>query len=157
MSRLSRREFVSSAASLTALSALPPLHHFSSLGQVSLSSTPPWNEQGILNLARSPHAKLQNIPVHAVTLHEGFWQSRRTTNVQSSIPSMGKLLESNGRMNNFRRLTNKSDAPQRGPVYSDSDVYKWLEAVGFTLQTADNPELHTQAAHVIHDIVSAQE
>src|SRR3974390_2149582 len=141
MSRLSRREFVSSAASLTALSALPPLHHFSSLGQVSLSSTPPWNEQGILNLARSPHAKLQNIPVHAVTLHEGFWQSRRTTNVQSSIPSMGKLLESNGRMNNFRRLTNKSDAPQRGPVYSDSDVYKWLEARELTLSNPAHPGL----------------
>src|SRR3974390_1164965 len=145
MSRLSRREFVSSAASLTALSALPPLHHFSSLGQGSRSSTPPWNEQGILNLARSPHAKLQNIPVHAVTLHEGFWQSRRTANVQSSIPSMGKLLTANGRMDNFLRLTGKSNAPQRGPVYSDSDIYKWLEAVGFALAPGDNPALRRQA------------
>ncbi|HTP69593.1 MAG TPA: beta-L-arabinofuranosidase domain-containing protein [Dongiaceae bacterium] len=155
-SRLTRREFVSSAASAAALSTLPLPRALSS-DQVALSSAPPWSEQGILNLAHSPHAKLQNIPVHAVTLHEGFWQSRRTANVQSSIPSMGKLLESNGRMDNFRRLTNKSDAPQRGPVYSDSDMYKWLEAVGFTLQTADNQELHKQAAQVIHDIVAAQE
>jgi uncharacterized protein len=158
-SHLSRRNFLKTTAASTALSTLP-LHDalFSDQSsQVPLSSTPSWSEQGILNLAHSPHAKLQNIPVYAVTLHEGFWQSRRTANVQSSITSMGKLLEANGRMDNFLRLTGKSAAPQRGPVYSDSDMYKWLEAVGFTLQTAENPTLHTQAAKVIHGIVSAQQ
>jgi DUF1680 family protein len=153
---LSRRTFLKTTTASAALSALPLRHPLSS-DQLALSSTPPWSEQGILNLAHSPHAKLQNIPVHAVTLHEGFWQSRRTTNVQSSIPSMGKLLESHGRMDNFRRLTDKSNRPQRGPVYSDSDVYKWLEAVGFSLQTADNPELHKRAAQLIHDIATAQQ
>jgi len=160
MPRLSRRNFLKTTAATAALTTLPSLRASSrdtQSVQVSLSSNPPWNEQGILNLAHSPHAKLLNIPVHAVTLHEGFWQSRRTTNLQSSIPSMGKLLEANGRMDNFRRLSGKSAASQRGPVYSDSDVYKWLEAVGFTLQTADNAELHKQAAAVIHDIVSAQQ
>jgi DUF1680 family protein len=156
MPRASRRNFLKTSAVSAALSALP-LPFVFSRDQVPLAATPAWNEQGILNLARSPHAKLQNIPVHAVTLHEGFWHSRRITNVQSSIPSMGKLLESHGRMDNFRRLAGKSNALQRGPVYSDSDVYKWLEAVGFTLQTADNSELHTQAAQIIHDIVSAQQ
>jgi DUF1680 family protein len=155
-SRLTRREFVSSAASAAALSALPLRTAFAS-DQVPLSSNPPWNQQGILNLAHSPHAKLQNIPVHAVTLHEGFWQSRRTANVQSSIPSMGKLLTANGRMDNFLRLTGKSNARQRGPVYSDSDIYKWLEAVGFTLQTTDNPELRKQATTVIQDVVAVQQ
>ncbi len=32
-------------------------------------------------------------------------------------------------------------APQRGPVYSDSDIYKWMEAVGFALQSGPLPEL----------------
>jgi DUF1680 family protein len=159
-SHLSRRRFLKTTAASAAISVLPLGTAFSPTeqsSQVPLSSTPPWNEQGILNLAHSPHAKLQNIPAHAVTLHEGFWQSRRTANVQYSIPSMGKLLEGNGRMENFRRLTGKSTAPQRGPVYSDSDIYKWLEAVGFTLQTADNPELRAQANAFIKDIVAAQQ
>ena len=156
MSDLSRRTFLKTTAASAALSALP-LPNTLSRDQVSLSSDPPWNEQGILNLAHSPHARLQNIPVHAVTLHEGFWQSRRTANVQSSIPSMGKLLVANGRMDNFLRLTGKSDAPQRGPVYSDSDIYKWLEAVGFALQTSSNPELQKEAAAVIRDVVAAQQ
>ena len=159
MPRLSRRNFLRTTAASAALSNLPlSASLFAGQSQqVPLSSNPPWSEQGILNLGHSPHAKLQNIPVHAVTLHQGFWHSRRTANVQSSIPSMGKLLEANGRMDNFRRLSGKSDAPQRGPVYSDSDVYKWLEAVGFTLQTADNPQLHTEAAQVIRDVVSVQQ
>ena len=91
---------------------------------VPLITSPAWHDQGILNLAKSPHAKLRNVPVHAVTIETGFWSPRRETNVNASIPSMGKLLEVNGRMDNFLRLTGKSTAPQRGPVYSDSDIYK---------------------------------
>jgi hypothetical protein len=60
-------------------------------------------------------------------------------------------------MNNFRRLTGKSTDPQRGPVYSDSDVYKWTEAVGFALQSGDRPELRSTAEKVIADVVAAQQ
>jgi uncharacterized protein len=159
-SRLNRRQFVSSTSSAALLSALPkrlPFFLASESDAVPLSTNPPWNEQGILNLAHSPYAKLKNIPVHAVTMGAGFWASRRTANVERSIPSMGKLLEVNGRMDNFRRLTGKSDAKQRGPVYSDSDIYKWLEAVGFALQSHDNPTLHGVADTVIKDVLAAQE
>ena len=38
------------------------------------------------------------------------------------------------------------DAGQRGPegLLSDSDVYKWTEAVGFALQSGDWPELRAR-------------
>ena len=108
-------------------------------------------------MARSPYAKLNNVPVHAVKMEAGFWGSRRTANVERSIPSMGKLLEANGRMDNFRRLTGKSTAAQRGPVYSDSDVYKWLEAVGYALQSGERPELRPLADATIREVVAAQE
>ena len=158
--RVPRRQFVSTAASTAFLSTLPTAVASLAAKQSSAASllpTPPWNEQGILNLAHSPYAKLKNIPVHAVTIQSGFWSSRRKANVETSIPSMGKLLEVNGRMDNFRRLTGKSDAPQRGPVYSDSDVYKWLEAIGFALQSEDRPQLHALADSTIKEVVAAQE
>jgi DUF1680 family protein len=158
--RLGRRQFVASSTSAALLSALPKrLPRFLS-GQTSavpLSTNPPWNEQGILNLSHSPYAKLRNVPVRAVRIDAGFWASRRRANVERSIPSMGKLLEANGRMDNFRRLAGKSDAAQRGPVYSDSDVYKWLEAVGFALQSQDNPGLRALAEPVVKDVLAAQE
>jgi len=160
VARYSRREFVSAATFAALLSGISaPVSSFLSeqTNQVPLSSNPPWNEQGILNLAHSPYAKLKSIPVRAVRIDPGFWASRRTANVENSIPSMGKLLEANGRMDNFLRLEGKSNAPQRGPVYSDSDVYKWLEAVGFALQSGDNPQLRSLAQSTIKDVVAAQQ
>ena len=158
-SRMARRRFVSNFASAAVVSSLPAGtgRFFSQGATAARPEVPPWNEQGILNLARSPHAKLKSVPVHAVTMQQGFWASRRTANVERSIPSMGKLLEVNGRMDNFLRLAGKTDAPQRGPVYSDSDVYKWLEAVGFALQTQDHPELRAKAEQVIKEIVEVQQ
>ena len=70
---------------------------------------------------------------------------------------MGKLLEANGRMDNFRRLIGKSTAAQRGPVYSDSDVYKWTEAAGFVLQSGERPELRAAVEKISKDVVAAQE
>ena len=121
------------------------------------SPDPQWKDEGVLYVDKSPYAKLRNVPIHAVTISAGFWGARREINVDKSIPSMEKLLESNGRMNNFLRLVGRSDAKQTGPVYSDSDVYKWIEAVGFALQSGDIPSLHADAQKIIKEIVAVQE
>ncbi len=164
-SEISRRRFVSSAISAATVASLPlgslPLSAEgkaaspSSAGGSSANSD--WKNQGVLNLVKSSHSKLRNVPVHAVTITSGFWAARRQTNVERSIPSMEKLLEANGRMDNFLRLAGKSDAPQRGPVYSDSDVYKWTEAAGFALQSGDRPELRSLTDKTIKEVVAAQE
>src|SRR5260370_41921511 len=93
---------------------------------VALTTTPQWRDQGILNLAKSPYAKLHSVPVHAVTIEAGFWSPRRATKGNANIPSSGKLPEVSGRMDNFRRLSGNSAAPHTGPVYSDSGNYKWM-------------------------------
>jgi DUF1680 family protein len=116
-----------------------------------------WKDAGVIDLTRSPFAKLKTVPVRAVTIQEGFWSKRRNTNVSSSIPTMHDELVAHGRMDNFLRLTGESSAPQKGPVYSDSDIYKWTEAVGFTLQTADHPELRKTADTMIREVVAVQE
>jgi uncharacterized protein len=157
-SQISRREFVGSAISTVAVGSLP-LQNFIAFSKGSGLSTAgsDWKEEGILFVDKSPYAKLHNVPVHAVTITQGFWGTRREINVDKSIPSMEKLLEANGRMSNFLRLAGKSDAKQSGPVYSDSDVYKWTEAVGFALQSGDRPELHAQVSKIIKEVVAVQE
>ena len=119
--------------------------------------TPSWNDQGVENLVRSPHAKLKNIPVRAVTIHEGFWTTGVKSMSRKAFRACTKLLESNGRMDNFRRLIGKSTAAQSGPVYSDSDIYKWTEAAGFTCSLAIDPELRALADKIIDEVVAAQE
>lgn len=161
---VSRRDFVRTVAGVAAISSVTGKDLFAAAHSNEPMTAPDsnggdasWQDQGIENLAKSPHAKLRNIPVHAVTIQRGFWGKRRETNVTKSIPSMHDLLEANGRMTNFRRLAGKSDAPQIGPVFSDSDVYKWTEAVGFVLQSGDRPELRKKAETLIDEIVAVQE
>jgi len=117
----------------------------------------PWKDQGVLNLANSPYAKLHTVPVRAVTIEEGFWSKRRKTNVEQSIPTMREQLEAHGRMDNFRRLVGKSSATQKGPYFSDSDIYKWTESVGWALQSGDRPELRSVTESMIREVVAVQE
>jgi len=164
---MSRRKFVTSAAAVAAISSLPARKVFAGIAgaadgtspqrAAALTDNPGWKDQGIENLTKSPHAKLRDIPVHAVTIQSGFWARRREINVTKSIPTMHDLLEANGRMNNFRRLVGKSDAAQSGPVFSDSDVYKWTEAVGFALQSGDRPDLRATTEKIIDQVVAVQE
>jgi uncharacterized protein len=154
--KISRREFVGSTLSAAAMQSLYVQPFLGTMVEGS-PSDPGWKDEGILFVDRSPYAKLRNVPVHAVTITEGFWGTRRETNVKKSIPSMEKLLEANGRMNNYLRLAGRSDAQQSGPVYSDSDVYKWTEAVGFQLQSGDPSELRALAEKIIREIVAVQE
>jgi DUF1680 family protein len=166
---ISRRQFVTSAMSTAAAVSflgVPKVFGSSShvptvagreTADVSLTDAPSWKDQAIENLAKSPHAELRQIPVRAVTIKSGFWGQRREINVSKSIPTMHDLLEANGRMNNFRRLVDKSDATQHGPVFSDSDVYKWTEAVGFALQSGDVPDVRRMAEKAIDEVVAVQE
>src|ERR1022692_4840816 len=163
---ISRRQFVGAAIAAVAVSSLPARSVLTGVGigagampqtPVALTDAPGWKDQGVENLTKSPHAKLRDIPVHAVTITGAFWGPRREINATRSIPTMHDLLEANGRMKNFRRLAGKSDAAQSGPVYSDSDVYKWTEAVGFVLQSGDRPELRASADKLIDEVIAVQE
>jgi uncharacterized protein len=127
---------------------------------VSLRTQPAdtsWRNQGVINLDKSPYAKLHTIPVHAVTIDDGFWAQRRRVALGKSLPSARLELEANGYIDSFRRLSEGKDVPRVGPVFTDSDLYKWLEAVGFFLQSGDDPELRAEASKYIDLIHSVQE
>jgi DUF1680 family protein len=168
-SKKSRRSFIASAAATAAVSmvATPRVSGSGTLlaslragdnpGGSITKPNPDWKDEGVLALGRSPYAKLQSVPVHAVTIGQGFWSKRRTTNVQASIPSMRQELVDHGRMDNFLRLKGRSNAPQRGPMYSDSDIYKWTEAVGFALQSENNQDLRRATDAMIKDVIAVQE
>jgi hypothetical protein len=103
--KISRRQFVTSAAAVAAVSSLGTKRVLAGTAGAGsgrfqaatpLTDSPTWKDQGVENLAKSPHAKLRDIPVHAVTIQSGFWERRREINVTKSIPTMHDLLEANG-------------------------------------------------------------
>ena len=157
---MTRRRFLSASAATAAYSLVPG--GAAALGATNAqpaatSPTSKWRDEGVIDLSNSPHAKLKTVPIRAVVIQQGFWSKRRTTNVESSIPSMHDELVAHGRMDNFLRLAGKSDAPQIGPYYSDSDIYKWTEAVGFALQSGDLPQLRRTTESMIQGVVAVQE
>ena len=162
---LSRRRFIASAAAASVLPATLGHAGIPSSSVLGFPGDEPsaapagsvWDKAGVIDLTHSPFAKLKTVPVRAVTIEDGFWAKRRATNINSSIPSMHDELVAHGRMNNFLRLEGESSVSQTGPVYSDSDIYKWTEAVGFSLQTADHPELRKTTETMIQEVVAAQE
>ena len=122
-----------------------------SLAAASFAATGNWKDQGVIYLDHTPHAAMHPVPVHAVHLGAGFWSERRKVNVERSIPTMLDLLEAHGVLDNFRRQ------PHKGPVYTDSDLYKWIEAAAFALQSEDRPDLRAKVDAAIATILAAQE
>ena len=102
-----------------------------------------WKSAGVVDDSRSPYAKLHGVPIRAVKMGDGFWAARRQANVEKSIPTLLAELQQHGIVDNFLRLQGKKNAPRRGPLYTDSDLYKWMEAVAFVLQSGDQAGYQT--------------
>ena len=90
------------------------------------------------DLTHSPHSRLQPTPIQSVKLMDQFWAPRLAANRERAIPRLFALLEAHGVLDNFRRLTGRHAGPRRGFRFSDSDLYKWLEAAA--LAQAGGPD-----------------
>ena len=66
-----------------------------------------------------------------VELADGFWAPRQTQLREHTLVVVLERLERQGVVDNFRRLAGALDpdvTPRRAMHFSDSDLYKWLEA-----------------------------
>jgi DUF1680 family protein len=115
-----------------------------------------WTDQGVVHTARSPHCRLRDVPLGAVKLEDGFWASRLRANREAGLPRLLALLEEHGVADNFRRLSGRSEAPRRGLLWTDSDLYKWMEAAAFTLATTDDAPLWRDLTALVVDVAAAQ-
>ena len=85
------------------------------------------------------HARLRAIDDAAID--GGFWADRQRLNHDVLIPDGARRLEEAGNFGNLRAAAGRSEEPFRGMVFHDSDVYKWLEALGHELAREPSPEL----------------
>ena len=100
----------------------------------------------VADVSQSPFARLR--PVEA-TIDGGFWGQRRRLNAEVLIPDGRRQLEAEGNVENLRIAAGLVEGEYRGPVYMDSDLHKWVEAVGWEGSAA--------ADDVIDVIVAAQD
>ncbi|NLE28364.1 MAG: glycoside hydrolase family 127 protein [Phycisphaerae bacterium] len=111
----------------------------------------------IIDTTKSAAAKLVPLPVANVSFApESFWAGYREGNRTISIPKLFELFEEKGILDNFRRLTGQKKCERRGPLFTDSDIYKWMEAAAFALTDQDDPDIRRQLETAITVILPAQ-
>lgn len=126
------------------------------LGVLAAAGAPPeWNRQAVLEVGGSPAAKVRGVPVNAVRMGPGFWAERRRVVTEVSLPTLHQEFEQRGIFDNFRRLAGKNVA-RRGPLFTDSDIYKWMEAIAFEVQSGERRNLPL-LEEAIRVVLAAQE
>jgi DUF1680 family protein len=86
----------------------------------------------------------------------GFWADRQRANA-SAIPVGRKRLEEAGNLQNLRIAAGQAEGEAIGPVFADSDVYKWLEAVAWEYARLPSDELLEMQREVTAIVAAAQE
>jgi DUF1680 family protein len=114
-------------------------------------------EPAIVDTSISDHTRLRPVSMRAVTLEDSFWAPRLRMLREVTLPSQYQQLEETGRVDNFRRAAGKVDQPFQGWFFNDSDVYKWVEAVAWSLAADEDPELRRVLDNVISEIEDAQD
>lgn len=111
---------------------------------------------GPVDASASPFARWRTLPLGAVSFRDGFWQDRQMTNRRAGLAHGFRMLEAAGNLDNFRIAVGRMTGSFRGYVFNDSDVYKWLEAVGWELGNQPDADLSRMADEAITLIEQAQ-
>jgi uncharacterized protein len=89
------------------------------------------------------------------TIDGGFWAERRRFNRKVLIPDGEQRIRDAGTFDNLRAAAT-GEGRHRGLVYQDSDLHKWVEALGWELGNGPSPELQRMADEVTALLTAAQ-
>lgn len=114
---------------------------------------------GTVRAGRSGLRRGKLVPVNFsdVTIEDPFWTSRQETNRRISIPHNLDTCEETGRIRNFAQTAGLDGTPFRGHIFHDSDVYKVLEGVAYSLATHPDKALEARLDGIIDLIVKSQQ
>jgi DUF1680 family protein len=88
------------------------------------------------------------LPLSQVRLTSGFWADRQRVNRTAGIPLGSTRLREAGNLENLRLAADpageRGKDAYHGPVFMDSDVHKWLEAVCWELAREPSAELREE-------------
>jgi DUF1680 family protein len=123
---------------------------------VSVNSTAP-QRAGVVSLTASSQACLSPLGLGQVRLGDGYWKRWRDLNRSVTIPLGPERLEEAGSLHDLRLAAGLAAGSDTGPLYRDSDVYKWLEAVAWERGRQDDPGLARSHQEMTGLIAAAQQ
>lgn len=110
---------------------------------------------GYFSPAQGP--ALQPVNFAAVTITDSFWRPRLKTVAEKTLEACVLQTEvKTPRLRNFEKVVRNQGEKHEGIYYDDSDVYKALEAIAYSLKNFRDNELEARADRWIDLITAAQ-
>lgn len=111
----------------------------------------------IIGHAQEKHSPMQAVNFSKVEINDHFWAPRIHTVSTVTIPVCIEQTEvKTSRIRNFEKVARKAGEKHEGIYYDDSDVYKALEAMAYSLKNQPNQALEDKADEWIDKIAAAQ-
>lgn len=103
-------------------------------------------------------AALTPLSVDDARITEGYWHTWQRQNASVTAPHILSWLERDGTVDNFRLAAGKAKlgTHHRGPVYTDSDLYKAIEGMAWELASTPESPLRIELDSLIALIEGAQ-
>ncbi|MEW6073098.1 MAG: beta-L-arabinofuranosidase domain-containing protein [Planctomycetota bacterium] len=105
----------------------------------------------------APEVGLIAVPFEKVHIADEFWSPRIETNRRVTVEANLAQCAETGRLRNFAVAGGLVEGRHEGRLYNDSDVYKVLEGVAYTLSHLRDPKLEARADEIIAWIAAAQQ
>ncbi|HEY1776166.1 MAG TPA: beta-L-arabinofuranosidase domain-containing protein, partial [Solirubrobacteraceae bacterium] len=100
---------------------------------------------------------LRPLDGRAVSIGDGLLGERQRLNREVTLIHGWDELERVGNFENFRIAAGRATGTRRGYVFSDSDVYKWLEAVAWEIGREPSAKLERLANEAIELVAAVQQ
>jgi len=102
--------------------------------------------------------RLRPLGLGDVRLTDGFWAERQRTNGSATLAHIEAKLENEGWLPNFDlAAAGRLPAGRRGREFSDSEVYKLLEAMAWEIGRTDDDGLEARFRAIVRRVAAAQE
>ncbi len=109
------------------------------------------------NRKEQPLKVINQIDFSHVKINDNFWSPRLSKHVSTTLPvCIDQIENQTGRIRNFENAA-KGEGEHSGIFFDDSDVYKALEGIAYSLINNPNPELEKKADEWIDKFEAAQQ
>ena len=122
------------------------------IGLISLMST------GTIANAQSSLLKFEPVNFSEVTINDNFWKPKIDKVATKTLAACIYQTEvATPRIRNFEKVARKKGEKHEGIFYDDSDVFKALEAMAYSLKTHPSKEMEAKCDEWIDKIAAAQQ